>query len=86
MKLHPEEVNIVCRFLVHTHRQVDLHIQAFHAMACLGTAGRESMDQQDFTEIIVNSLEAHEDNVELVSAALHAIGALANSGTLPKNN
>lgn len=66
MKLHPNEV--------------DLHIQAFHAMACLGTIGRESIDQFDFTQLIIKSLENHQNNVELVSAALHAVGALANSG------
>ena len=66
MKLHPTEV--------------DLHIQAFHAMACLGSIGRETMDQTEFTQIIINSLEKHTNNVELVSAALHAVGALANSG------
>ncbi len=66
MKLHPT--------------QVDLHIQAFHAMACLGTIGREQFDQAEFTQLIIKSLEKHRNNVELVSAALHAVGALANSG------
>jgi hypothetical protein len=66
MKMHPNEI--------------ELHVQGFHAMACLGTVGRELLDQQDFTEIIIKSLEMHEANVELVSAALHAVGALANSG------
>lgn len=66
MKLHPDAE--------------ELHIQAFHAMACLGTIGRESIDQIDFTHLIIKSLENHQHNVELVSAALHAVGALANTG------
>lgn len=55
-------------------------MQAFHAIACLGTAGHEISEQRDFTEIIMRCIKQHSDNIELVSGALHAVGALAGTG------
>ena len=65
MRLHPQEV--------------DLHIQAFHAIACLGTAGKDNSEHEHFLEITMRCLKSYDDDVDLVSAALHAVGALAGS-------
>jgi hypothetical protein len=64
-----------------THlRTIDFQVQAFHAMASLGKAGKDIMDRENFMGVLLRSMEIHQADVDLVSAAWHALGSLANSG------
>ena len=61
---------------------VDFQIQAFHALAGLGKAGKEIMDRENVMIVSLKCAEMNLQDPELLSAAWHAIGALANSGVL----
>lgn len=60
--------------------QIDFQIQAFHALASLGKFGKEILDREHFMHAATKCLLAHSGNLDLISAAYHSIGSLANAG------
>lgn len=51
--------------------QVDLQIQAFHAIAGVGRVSRMVLEREKFIELAMRSLKIHHNSVELVSCNLH---------------
>jgi hypothetical protein len=60
--------------------ELDLQVQAFHAISGLGKVGKQILEREKFIELSLKSIEKHRQSAELVSAAWHSLGALANSG------
>lgn len=51
-----------------THlKKVDLQVQAFHALASLGKPGREVLERESFADVLMNSLQTHSKELELVT-------------------
>jgi hypothetical protein len=72
MRLHVGNVQLLT--------QIDLQIQAFHALASLGKSGKDILDREEFIAIAMRSVELHMKELDVVSAAWHALGSLANAG------
>ena len=60
--------------------QIDLQVQAFHALSGLGKLVVLILERENFVELALKSLQRHKNIPELVSAGWHTLGSLANSG------
>ena len=60
--------------------QVDLQVQAFHAISGLGKLVSLVLERENFVDLAVQCLTRHKNVAELVSAGWHTLGTLANGG------
>ena len=60
--------------------QVDLQIQAFHAISGLGKLGGNVLAVENYVQLALDCLRKHKNVPELISAGWHALGSIANSG------